>query len=376
MRRVKAEEPDATGREVNGFAWDLLTSDFPELRDPRAALPLAERALGLVEEERTEASVLDTLALALHMNGRNDEAIERQRQALALLPEDDAGRRSEYVVPLVRYLAGAGSDREAREAIVEQVRALHATSGTTGDFVGAVDRFSKQLAEQKLHAHAELAGRTALEIARTERGNEPAAVAGLLYGLGRSLLHQGKAEEAEPVLREGLSRARQTDDESVLTYVQIHLAEALIHNGGFGDARDLAVEVVDRRNEDKAPRGGFFNREPTMEAMRLLGTARLRMGDTHGAEAPLREAERWFARNRAPDAWPRARAESAWGEYLVATRRYAEAEPLLVASHRTLEQMLGAEAAATRDANQSIVRLYEAWGKPAPATQRAGVDRP
>jgi hypothetical protein len=80
----------------------------------------------------------------------------------------------------------------------------------------------------------------------------------------------GVADQAESVLREALSRARHTDDEEVLTRVQINLAEVLIHNGRLREARDVSAEVVDRRKGKTDPRGGWFNKELTMEAKRLL----------------------------------------------------------------------------------------------------------
>jgi tetratricopeptide (TPR) repeat protein len=357
--RVAAEATDADASALNNYAWALLTWDIPQLRDPAAALPLAERALERWGEESRE-TVLDTLALALHENGRNDEALERQREALALIPREEAENRTDLVARLGLYLATAGSEAEAREAVVAHVRKLHETSQTNADFVRTIGGFSNRMAEHRLHAHSELARREALEITRTRRGDDPVATAGLLYRLGRALLHQGKADEAESILREGLSLARRTDDEQLLTYVQINLAEALIHNGRYREALDLAAETVDRRKEDRDPQGGYFNKELTMEAKRQLGTARLRLGDARGAEAPLREAEQWFTRNRGPAAWRRARAESAWGEYVLVARGADDAENLLFDAHLRLEESLGADATATRDAARRVERLREA----------------
>jgi len=53
-----------------------------------------------------------------------------------------------------------------------------------------------------------------------------------------------------------------------------------------------------------------------------------------------------------------AEARGALGACLTAQRRYAEAEPLLVASLEGLRGRSGAGRAAAR-----LVRLYEAWGR-------------
>ena len=104
-----------------------------------------------------------------------------------------------------------------------------------------------------------------------------------------------------------------------------------------------------------------------MEAKRLVGSARLGLGDTHAAESLLHEAVEWFERYLPADSWRRARAQSAWGACLVSLRRFEEAEPILLQSREVLEREVGTESTATRDAARRIAQLYKAWGKPAPA---------
>ncbi|MFZ5774182.1 MAG: M48 family metalloprotease [Thermodesulfobacteriota bacterium] len=69
---------------LNNLAWLLLTTEIPGLRDPAQALILAQRAAAL----GGNAAVLDTLALALWMNGRQAEAVEAEQAALALAEEN------------------------------------------------------------------------------------------------------------------------------------------------------------------------------------------------------------------------------------------------------------------------------------------------
>jgi WD40 repeat protein/tetratricopeptide (TPR) repeat protein len=75
----------------NARAWFLLTCEEEDLRDPKAALPLAERAVELTQGKN--AAVLDTLALALFRNGQVERAIENQRKALGLLGSGDPSRK-------------------------------------------------------------------------------------------------------------------------------------------------------------------------------------------------------------------------------------------------------------------------------------------
>jgi len=51
------------------------------------------------------ALFLDTLALAYHRTGQNERAIETQRKALTLLPEDDKHNRAEFERQLTEFEA-------------------------------------------------------------------------------------------------------------------------------------------------------------------------------------------------------------------------------------------------------------------------------
>ena len=78
---------------LNGAAWELLTLTPETLRDPAAALEFALMTNELSGYENS--AYLDTLALAHFRMGDALKAIEFQRQALELLPQDSL-QRSEY----------------------------------------------------------------------------------------------------------------------------------------------------------------------------------------------------------------------------------------------------------------------------------------
>jgi tetratricopeptide (TPR) repeat protein/predicted Ser/Thr protein kinase len=90
---------------LNDYARDLLTIEAPDLRDPAAALPLAERACALAEERGTYGrwTYLDTLALAQHRTGDTAKAIETQRRALGLIPPEYHQQRKELEERLAEY---------------------------------------------------------------------------------------------------------------------------------------------------------------------------------------------------------------------------------------------------------------------------------
>jgi TPR repeat protein len=73
---------------LNNLAWMLVTADAPRLRDPQKGLLLAQQAVEASSGQ--DAAGLDTLGEAYYVNGRFDEAIEAERKAIALQPQDEA----------------------------------------------------------------------------------------------------------------------------------------------------------------------------------------------------------------------------------------------------------------------------------------------
>jgi tetratricopeptide (TPR) repeat protein len=103
FRRQAALAPDADARAVNAWAWMLLTSEYEELRDVELGLAQAQRAAELTDH--ADPQILDTLAVALERNDRLDEAIEVQRRALTLVPDDNERLRESLEETLNDLLA-------------------------------------------------------------------------------------------------------------------------------------------------------------------------------------------------------------------------------------------------------------------------------
>lgn len=88
--RIAAEEPPDYVKALNNVAW-LLASD-PACTPEQAAEALVFARRAMEKKDKPDASVLDTLALALAANGEFDDAAATAREALALVPEDDEGQ--------------------------------------------------------------------------------------------------------------------------------------------------------------------------------------------------------------------------------------------------------------------------------------------
>lgn len=83
---------------LNNLAWALATSSDESLRDAPRALELAQKAIALSKAPH----IWDTLAEALYINGRIDEAIAAEKEALAMNPDD----REIYEKQLKRFEEG------------------------------------------------------------------------------------------------------------------------------------------------------------------------------------------------------------------------------------------------------------------------------
>jgi membrane associated rhomboid family serine protease/tetratricopeptide (TPR) repeat protein len=93
-------EPDLAEAH-NNLAWLYATCDDPKFRDPKAALDHAQRAVDLSEWK--EGNFIDTLAEAHFANGDYQQAVEIQKKALALEPNNE-----ELQEHMARYRKAAG----------------------------------------------------------------------------------------------------------------------------------------------------------------------------------------------------------------------------------------------------------------------------
>jgi len=177
-----SSEHDAT-LKLNNQAWSLATSPEAMQRNGTAAVALAQQAVS--ETGRTNAMYLGTLAAAYAEAGQFSNAVRVQREAIALIPAKQTGRREDFESRL-RLFESNRPYRDARELAT---------------------RASNLLAQRKF-TESEQAHREALEMRRKVFGDEHPDVALSLHHLAIGLHHQGKLEEAERLCRESLEMRR------------------------------------------------------------------------------------------------------------------------------------------------------------------------
>jgi tetratricopeptide (TPR) repeat protein len=140
------------------------------------------------------------------------------------------------------------------------------------------------------------------------------------------------------------------------------LAGTYMDIGKLDVALGLFYEALERR------RASLGSEHPqTLLTMQDLGRCLLRAGKPEKAEAILRECLSLRARDQ-PDDWNTCDTRSQMGDVLLSQKKYAEAEPLLLAGYEGLKQCADKIPAADKvrvtEALDRLVRLYEATGKP------------
>lgn len=86
--KVAVDGENAEAHDFNNYAWALLTCDPAGLRDVEAALAYAQKANRMANGK--DPNILDTLALAYHLNGDHANAVEIEESAITVLDEDSA----------------------------------------------------------------------------------------------------------------------------------------------------------------------------------------------------------------------------------------------------------------------------------------------
>ena len=89
LLKATSERPGAGPVEWNEYADALLKIEWPDLRRWPEALQFAEQAVS--KTERKNPILLDTLAWAYYRNGKRQDAITTEREALQLLPANARG---------------------------------------------------------------------------------------------------------------------------------------------------------------------------------------------------------------------------------------------------------------------------------------------
>jgi thiol-disulfide isomerase/thioredoxin len=281
------------------LAWQMATD--PAIENENRDLALAEKIAlrANYAAKGTDASILDTLACVLFLEGRAGQAIQFQEMAVA---QEKAARQEAETARLnqaqlrQKTLASEKAVRNEAQQLLQGVKLMHfgrtnldqaetfyrdtlqiqkklltngsrdvaATlidlaqwseySGTTSlndlDVAATLMDLAQVLQGEGKLAEAEKAQREAVELHRKAKGPADTALPNALSTLGLLLQRQGKPAQAEPVFREALDLLRHfaasgpAGEYSSLGVVLHHLAMVLRDQKKLPEARLLAEQAA------------------------------------------------------------------------------------------------------------------------------------
>jgi serine/threonine protein kinase/tetratricopeptide (TPR) repeat protein len=360
---VQQPEVEATLRLAIGNTYFKLGVVREAERHLRRAVALRQSALG--PDHRATLAAQEDLAWFLCGGLRRfkeAEALSRQtwqarRRVLGPKHRDTLNSMDTYVSALVGGRKLDAAEPLARQCYQARERVL---GKNDTDTLTSLNNLSPLLMTLGRWAEAERLARECLKRKRRALPAEHPDVITTLHNLAAALFHQGRLDEAEKLVRRahGLARRVLGSEHLQTLSVQRNLIRVLTERGRLDEAEKLARQTL-RVQRQAAP-----THELTGLTLVDLGRVLLQKGQLAAAEDLLREADALFREHYAGKPERAAEAQNWLGACLVARQNYAEAEPLLLASCRTLLQTRGVSHPQRRHAIDNVVKLYEAWGKP------------
>jgi serine/threonine protein kinase/tetratricopeptide (TPR) repeat protein len=349
----------------------------------RQALALQRKLLP--ENHPMAAKTLSNLGNTLDGLGRSAEAEALLRDSVALRRKV-LGEHPDLAISLNNL--GAWLQREQRfpeaEAIHREALAMRRKllGPEHTDVAYSLNNLGKVLSAQGKLTEAESAFREALAIRRKRLYNEHPDAIQSLQCLGRTLAAEQKLPEAESVLRETAALIQKVygsaDDQTAVALKD--LALALIGQTNRAGAEAVFRETLACRRallaRDRSPGPAAYS--ALLEALDSLALTHMDEGNLAEAEQLQREALD-IGQTHVPDDWRSAAVESRLAECLLEQKRFAEAEPLLLAGYEGLrrhEPQAPDQGCFLPDVARLLVRLYRATGRPEHAAKwekRAGV---
>jgi non-specific serine/threonine protein kinase/serine/threonine-protein kinase len=268
---------------------------------------------------------------------------------------------------LGRLLRQQGKLAEAEPLLRQGLEACRRVLGPDHpDTLNAENSLALLLQDQGKLVEAEPLLRQNLEARRRVQGPDHPGTLNAVNSLALLLLDQGKLVEAEPLFRQNLEARRRVlgpDHPDTLSSVS-NLAGLLKDQGQLSEAERHAREALARGRKALPP-----GHRSIANSLAVLGEVLTASGRASEAEPLLREALESRRKALLPGHAKTATAECLLGACLMAQKKYAEAEPLLLSGYRALEKAQGTPPTQLTKARQRLVKLYEAWGKPAEAAK-------
>jgi tetratricopeptide (TPR) repeat protein len=365
-RKTVGQEHVDTLRATGELAL-VLRLEKPDEAETLAASNLEDCRRLLGPEHPLTLKCTREMAWILLKRGKPGEALSLNRQIVEIHLRVH-GPCHPATLQLMTYrslcLMNRGNPAEAEAMARWAAEASHRFVGTEDVLTSSAGHvLSVVLREQGRLDEAELLNRRVIDVRRRAQGPANGNTAYATQTLAELVYSEGRRAEAERLYREALEKYH-------------HLGLMDRHHGP-SSMRGLALVLKDRGKLDEAEslvrEAMQALREPSREdeadGLVALGAILTAAGKAAEAEQPLREGLEIRRAVLPKGHRAAAEAESLLGGCLVALRRYAEAEPLLVSSYEALQQDDAAPPRVLREAHERLVQLYQAWDKPGKAQE-------
>jgi serine/threonine protein kinase len=421
-RRAKAEQANA--RAALDFLWKDVLSQASYRNEPDRDLTVrtlldrvADRlGRGPGQPPLVEAAVRQMVG-GLYIDLGEYRKAQPHLEAAVEVQRRELGEEDPQTLATMHHLGHCLYRRDRQEATGLLGRALELRRRVLGDDHDDT-LFTARLAaacyglEGRLEEAEQLLRRT-LEARRRAFGDQHRETLVTMYWLAGHLARRGQLEEAEALATRCVEQARRrAGDYPTITLTALNtLVGVYIAREDPAPAEPLAVQVVEGMRRHFGPQHPFTLKaihrlvrvyqlqgrhaeaaallaeslttvrkvhEPdhpvVCTTLHLLGRSLLEEKKNTDAERHLRECLQGLVREpsgRLSKGGSPAFVQGLLGESLLGQRRYAEAEPLLLASYRGLKEAADAgdpEANPAKErlgiaALERIVRLYDAWGR-------------
>jgi tetratricopeptide (TPR) repeat protein len=376
-RRVQGPEHPDTLREMHNLVVLYGMWGQHEKAEPLLTQGLDLRRYVQGPEHPDTLEMMRDLAEHYLARGQPEKAEPLLTQVL------DVGRRvlgpeHPHRLDTMLTLAVSYRDRhqpEKAEPLLNQVldlrrRTLGPEHPHTLDAMDFLSRF--YLDQRRQPRKAEPLLEEALEGASRLHGEEHPLTVRFMFYLGSTYREQGKLAKARPLLEKALEGASRLHGEEHPNTLAALSQMALLYGdqGRLAESESVLVRVAEiarRRWKVKRWQDGTLTLPWTLNR---LARNLLVQGKFAEAEPVARESTLIY-RESMPGSWQRFCSESLVGGSLLGQKKYAEAEPLLLSSYEGMkarEARLPVEIKhLLTEAGERIVRLYEAWGRPAEA---------
>jgi serine/threonine protein kinase/tetratricopeptide (TPR) repeat protein len=334
-RKLLGQEHPDVAFALNGLSRVLAQEGKLAEAEPlqREAVEMRRKLLG--NEHPDLAVSLNDLGVLLMQQGKLAEAEPFLRETLAI-QQKSLGSENRFIAFSLANLANVVRDGRGdlpeSESLSRQALAMWVKFGGIGyrETIKAHNTLSVTLREEGKFAEAEATNREALAICLKQHDTESTLVAVLLNSAGLILRAEGKTREAEAKFREAMAMQKKATgrgppDVAVLAITLDSLARTLCDESQFAESEALARDDLAIRQK------------------------------------------------REPDGWRTFAARSLLGAALLGGKKFAEAEPLLLAGYEGLKQGKDKLPAMAKreltEANERLTRLYDATGRPEEAAK-------